>query len=56
MSLAVMLLVPLAAFAAVTALSLAVGASGLGPAATFGGLGFAVALVAMLLRDPPRST
>jgi hypothetical protein len=56
MSLAVMVLGPLAAFAAVTGVALALGAAGLGEAATFGSLAYGVALVAALLRDPARSS
>jgi hypothetical protein len=52
MSLLVMLVAPLVAFAAITGLALAAGANGLGPAASFGALAFAVALVLVLLRDP----
>ena len=52
MPLLVMLAAPLVAFAAVTGLALALGADGLGPAATFGSLAFGVVLVLLLLRDP----
>jgi hypothetical protein len=38
-------------FAAVTALALALGAASLGIAATFGQIGFALALVTVLLRS-----
>jgi hypothetical protein len=55
MSLGVLIAVPLGAFAAVTALALAAGAPGLGEAATFGALAYAVVLVAVLVRDPVRS-
>lgn len=53
MSLAVKLAVPLAAFALGTVIALALGARGLGPAATFGILAFAVAMVAVLVADSP---
>jgi hypothetical protein len=52
MSLVVKLALPLAAFAAVTGLALLAGARGLGVASTFGILAFAIAMVAVLLRDP----
>jgi hypothetical protein len=54
MALAVLIGVPLFVFGAVTALALALGAPGLGEAATFGALAYGVALVAVLLRDPAR--
>lgn len=50
------LALPSAVFAAVTALALAIGADGLGVAATFGILAFAAATVAVLLTDPPPSS
>jgi hypothetical protein len=52
MSLLFMLVAPLVSFAAATGFALAVGVDGLGPAASFGSLAFAVALVLVLLRDP----
>ena len=52
MSLLFMLVAPLVSFAAATGIALAVGVDGLGPAASFGSLAFAAALVLVLLRDP----
>ena len=48
-----MLALPLGAFVVVSGLSRAAGGASLGVAATFGVLAFAVATVAVLLRDEP---
>lgn len=53
MRLLLQIALPLAVFAAVTGLALALGADGLGPAATWGELAFAGALVAVLVRLSP---
>ena len=53
MTLAVRLVLPLAVFALVTGVALALGAANLGIAATFGVLAFAAATVAVLLTDAP---
>lgn len=55
MRLAGQLALPFAAFLVVTGLALALGADGLGRAATFGELAFAAVLVAVLVRGWPRS-
>jgi hypothetical protein len=54
MSLAFQLAIPPAAFAAGTAIALVAGAAGLGVAAAFGQIAFAIAVVAVLLRDRQR--
>jgi hypothetical protein len=52
-NLALQLTLPPLTFAAVTALALAVGLPGIGPAATVGTLAFALVLVAVLVRLSP---
>jgi hypothetical protein len=52
-NLALQLALPLLTFTVVTALGMAVGLRGIGPAATVGTLAFALVLVAVLVRLSP---